>query len=283
MVGGLLNDRGAGVFALQIHAGRDEAVASCTALRAAHVLTVDRHEPDKALHRLPLDGVLVLTPTVLAVDGVLHKGHVTAEPGADPVRILLVADPAADAIQGQAVRDGFQQGVVFRTVMVCGKVAHWRVAAGAFVLQACGMSRVGEDLMAHLGPPEGILGAVGHDGTPPIVDHVHVPSIGHGVHRERLAGDGRQAIGILPVAPDAFAGPPEQGVEGVWQSAEDIPVKRTFQTLMVKLGPLLTGIPHGPSRTHGGEGNQREEETGRTAHGTKTRRTPRRCRAGSLE
>ena len=84
-------------------------------------------------------------------------------------------------------------------------MAYGRVAAGALVLESGRVAWIGDDLVAHLGPPEGVLRAVGHERAPPVVHDVDVPAVGHGLHRERLSGDGGQFVGVFGVASGAFA------------------------------------------------------------------------------
>ena len=205
VVGGLFDDRSPGVFALEVHAGRDQAVARGTTFGLGHVVAVDRHQADEVEHRLPLDGVFVLAPAVLAIDGVFDKGHLAAEPGADALGILLVAHGAAHTIEREAVGQRLEERVVFGAVMVRGEVAHRCMATRALVFESGGMAGIGDDLVPHLGSPERVLGAVGHDGTAPVVRDVDVPSVRQGLHGKGLSGDGGELIGVLAMASCAFA------------------------------------------------------------------------------
>ena len=108
-------------------------MAGCAAFRFSHVLTKHGVEPDEALHGLILHRVFILAPSVRAVNGVFHKGHLTAESRADAIGVLLVTDRTVDAIQGQGVGNGFEQAVIFGAIMMGGKVADRCVATCAFV------------------------------------------------------------------------------------------------------------------------------------------------------
>ena len=48
------------------------------------------------------------------------------------------------------------------------------MAAGTLVLNDGLKTGVHNPLMAHFGAPERIMGAVGHHGAPPVIDHVHI-------------------------------------------------------------------------------------------------------------
>jgi len=196
------------------------------------VLSVHGVEADEALHGLVLDGIFILTAAVGTEDGVLYEGHIAAEPGPDALRGLLVTNGAIDTVECERIGQGFQQGVVLRAFVVGGKMAHRSMATGALVLQPCGMGGVGDDFMAHFGPPERVLRAVGHDGAAPIVHHVDVPAIRLGHHGEGLTGNGSEVIGVFAVTAGTLARPVEKGVDGVGQSAEYVTAHVVFQALM---------------------------------------------------
>ena len=135
----------------------------------------------------------------------------------------------------------------------------------------------------HLGPPEGVFGAVGHDGASPIVRDIHVPAIRHGFQWKRLSGDGSQFVGVLTVTSNAFSRAPKQGIHRVRQPSEYVAIQCPLQALVVKLGVLPGGLSDAPHGTGPRDGEENKKKSSRTAHGSKKRRTPHRCRAGSLK
>ena len=247
------------------------------------MLAIHGIETDELLHGLVLHRIFILASTVGPKNGVFYKGHFPAEAGSNSFSVLLVADGAIHTVKGHGIRERLEQRVVFCTLMMGSKVADRRVTTGAFVFQSSAMAGVGEHFVSDFGPPKWVFGAVGHDRTAPIVDHIHVVAIENGLHGEYLSRNRSEAVGVFTMTTCTFSRAVKQCIDGVRQTTKVVASQRYAQRFMgVYDGPWgkSTQLPScaGPSA----EQSHQEKEVS-TTHVPSIKKTPPVNRAGSMK
>ena len=118
-----------------------------------------------------------------------------------------------------------------------GIMPHRGVAGSAFGLDFRAEGGIGQYLMAHLGAPERVFGRIGHQGSAPLVVHVHI--IAKKVHQGILTG-------IVAVATGAGVGHRED------DGRVDGPIQNHPQQLQLGFGMEVAGLVADGQKGRGG-------------------------------
>ena len=238
MVGGLLHVVLPRQVAFHVRRVGDQRVAARARFRPVKMRPV----LDVLVRRVQLHGRLLQRRIVLAcavrtIDGQRIKLEFPAECVARSGR-LLMARHATDAVQSQAVLEHLGHAVMRFPQVMGVEMAQRRVARRAFVLQFQLVAGVDGHLMGHLGPPEGVLGAVAHERAHPLVCGIDILASCTHVGEASL---------VMPMASSAHPTAREQGVGRIRQRR----ICREEGTAVVRVALLVQPLwPQGPRRKH---------------------------------
>ena len=214
-----------------------QRVATGADLRCVHVRSVANVVPGVGHHRGRMQRRVVLACPILPIDhGAVKVEHAT-ESVADRGR-LLVTSHAAHTVHRQCVVKQLRHGIVLLAEVVGIEVSERGVTRCALVLQFQLVVRVDGNFVDHLCAPKRILGAVGHEGTAPLVRRIDVVP---------LRSYARIPHGICTVTTCALSTAREQGVGRVRQ----VGIRRHERPAVVglRLG-MEVRRPSGPRGQH---------------------------------